>query len=114
MKRFRLSTLMLLIVIASLVFALVVQQRRAARLQAELTAQLRLADEQLLNTYVKLQQEIAASRQRSTELMRLYRELELMKEGHFLPLESSSVGSLRRARIFSADHAAVRIAAGIP
>ena len=29
-------------------------------------------------------------------------------------LESSSVGSLRRARIFSANHAAVRIAAGIP
>jgi intracellular septation protein A len=29
-------------------------------------------------------------------------------------LESSSVGSLRRARIFLVDHAAVRIAAGIP
>jgi hypothetical protein len=29
-------------------------------------------------------------------------------------LESSSVGSLRRARILSVDHAAVRIAAGIP
>jgi hypothetical protein len=30
------------------------------------------------------------------------------------PLESYSVGSLRRARIFAADHAAVPIAAGIP
>jgi hypothetical protein len=40
MKRFRLSTLMLLIVIAALGVALVVQQRRAARHVAELQAQL--------------------------------------------------------------------------
>jgi hypothetical protein len=42
MKRFRLSTLMLLIVIAALSIALVVQQQRAARREAELEA--RLAD----------------------------------------------------------------------
>ena len=35
MKRFRLSTLMLLIVIAALCVALVVQQRRATRREAE-------------------------------------------------------------------------------
>jgi hypothetical protein len=42
MRRFRLSTLMLLIVIASLCVALVVQHHRAARREAELQA--RLAD----------------------------------------------------------------------
>jgi hypothetical protein len=40
MKRFRLSTLMLLIVIAALGVAMVVQQRRAARREAELRARL--------------------------------------------------------------------------
>jgi colicin import membrane protein len=40
MKRFRLSTLMLLIVIAALGTALVMQQRRAARREAELQARL--------------------------------------------------------------------------
>jgi hypothetical protein len=40
MKRFRLSTLMLLVVIAALVVALAVQQRRAARREAELQARL--------------------------------------------------------------------------
>ncbi len=38
MKRFRLSTLKLLIVIAALCVALVVQERRAARREAELLA----------------------------------------------------------------------------
>jgi hypothetical protein len=38
MKRFRLSTLMLLIVIAALGVAVVVQQRRAARREVELQA----------------------------------------------------------------------------
>jgi hypothetical protein len=40
MRRFRLSTLMLLIVIAALSFALVVQHHRAARREAELQARL--------------------------------------------------------------------------
>jgi hypothetical protein len=41
MRRFRLSTLMLLIVIAALCIALVVQQRRAARREAELEGELK-------------------------------------------------------------------------
>jgi hypothetical protein len=40
MKRFRLSTLMLLIVIAALCVALVVQQQRASRREAELQSRL--------------------------------------------------------------------------
>jgi hypothetical protein len=40
MRRFRLSTLMLLVVIAALGVALVVQERRATRREAELQAQL--------------------------------------------------------------------------
>jgi hypothetical protein len=40
MRRFRLSTLMLLIVIAALSLTLVVQQRQATRREAELRAQL--------------------------------------------------------------------------
>jgi hypothetical protein len=43
MKRFRLSTLMLLIVIAALVVALLVQHDRASRREAELQAQLHRA-----------------------------------------------------------------------
>jgi hypothetical protein len=42
MTRFRLSTLLLLIVIAALSIALVVQQRRATRREAELQARLEL------------------------------------------------------------------------
>jgi hypothetical protein len=40
MKRFRLSTLMLLIVIAALTIALAIQHRRATRAEAELQAEL--------------------------------------------------------------------------
>jgi hypothetical protein len=40
MRRFRLSTLMLLVVIAALCVGLVVEQRRAARREAELQARL--------------------------------------------------------------------------
>jgi hypothetical protein len=40
MRRFRLSTLMLLIVIAALCIALVVRERRAARREAELRAEI--------------------------------------------------------------------------
>jgi hypothetical protein len=43
MRRFRLSTLTLLIVIAALSMALVVQHRRAARREAELRARLAAA-----------------------------------------------------------------------
>jgi hypothetical protein len=44
MKRFRLSTLMLLVVIAALSIAFVVQGRRAARREAELQARLSFAE----------------------------------------------------------------------
>jgi hypothetical protein len=44
MKRFRLSTAMLLIVIAALCVALVAQQRRAAHREAELRARLHRAE----------------------------------------------------------------------
>ena len=40
MKRFRLSTLMLLVVVAALVVALVVQERRLIALEAALNARL--------------------------------------------------------------------------
>jgi hypothetical protein len=42
MKRFRLSTLMLLIVIAALSVALLLQQHRASRREAELEGQLEM------------------------------------------------------------------------
>ena len=44
MKRFRLSTVMLVVVIASLCFALVVQQNRAARREALLQAEIKLLE----------------------------------------------------------------------
>ena len=43
-KRFRLSTVMLAVVIASLCFALVVQQNRAARREARLQAEIKLLE----------------------------------------------------------------------
>ena len=46
MKRFRLSTLMLLIVIASLCVALMVQHNRAARREAELQSRLHKAEKE--------------------------------------------------------------------
>ncbi len=55
MKRFRLSTLMLLIMIAALGVALAVQQRRAARREAELQA--RLAE--LQNEFAVMQMVLA-------------------------------------------------------
>jgi hypothetical protein len=44
MKRFRLNTLMLLTVIAALCIALVVQQQRASRREAELQSRLHKAE----------------------------------------------------------------------
>jgi hypothetical protein len=52
MKRFRLSTLMLLVVIAALGIALVVQQRRAARREAELQAGIRNREE-IMTYYIR-------------------------------------------------------------
>jgi hypothetical protein len=47
MKRFQLSTLMLLIVIAALCVALVVQQRQASRREAELRVRMAEKDSQV-------------------------------------------------------------------
>ena len=44
MKRFRLSTLLLLVVIAALSLALVIQERRAARREAELQFRLLIVE----------------------------------------------------------------------
>ena len=70
MKRFRLSTLMLLIVIAALGVAMVVQQRRAARRESELRA--RLAEKDALVYWYRaydseLKERLATWAQRATE-----------------------------------------------
>ena len=86
MRRFRLSTLMLLIVIAALGVALVVQQRRAARreagLQAELQlgrGQLQLANEKLQNRELALKHERMMARMQITEMIKLNTELAQMR-----------------------------------
>jgi hypothetical protein len=58
MKRFRLSTLMLLIVIAALIVALVVQDRRAARRELEL----RLRMESMAESYERIATQQVLSR----------------------------------------------------
>jgi hypothetical protein len=52
MKRFRLSTLLLLVVIAALSFALVVQDRRAARREADLQFRYAVVEHILTNPVV--------------------------------------------------------------
>jgi hypothetical protein len=52
MKRFRLSTLLLLVVIAALSFALVVQERRAARREADLEFRYAVMEHVLTNPVV--------------------------------------------------------------
>jgi hypothetical protein len=66
MRRFRLSTLMLLIVIAALGVALVMQHRREAELQARLA--------QSWPLYLKQQREAALLRQMVVGMQRKYRE----------------------------------------
>jgi type II secretory pathway pseudopilin PulG len=69
MRRFRLSTLMLLIVIAALGIALAVQQRRTARREAELQARLNTVENKLSTlerqNLVKQWQMLSSSRRRS-------------------------------------------------
>jgi hypothetical protein len=69
MKRFRLSTLMLLIVIAALAVALVAQQRRAAHREAELQARLTGAESKVFmleqRDILKQWQALSESRSRS-------------------------------------------------
>jgi uncharacterized protein HemX len=86
MKRFRLSTLMLLVVIVGLAIALVVQQRRAMRreenLQAELQlrqGELRLANEKLHNKELLLRNERMMARMEFTEKIKPNMELEKMR-----------------------------------
>jgi hypothetical protein len=57
MKRYRLSTVMLVVVIASLCFALVVQQNRAARREALLQAEIKLLEyDHQENPFIPLKQ----------------------------------------------------------
>jgi hypothetical protein len=70
MKRFRLSTLMLLVVIAALGIALVVQYRRYARREAEL--QVRLT--QAWPVFLKQQKETAEIRRLQEELLAKMKE----------------------------------------
>jgi hypothetical protein len=51
MRRFRLSTLMLLIVIVALAIALVVRERRAARREAELQAEMAALQSRLAQSW---------------------------------------------------------------
>jgi hypothetical protein len=51
MRRFRLSTLMLLIVIAALAIALVVEEQRAARREAELQAEMAALQSRLAQSW---------------------------------------------------------------
>jgi hypothetical protein len=91
MKRFRLSTLMLLIVIAALSVALVVQQRRAARREAELQARLAqswplfLKKQQLEDEMKVYEMNIAISQKilnkRKSEAAALRQQLEEMPVG---------------------------------
>jgi hypothetical protein len=86
MKRFRLSTLMLLVVIAALSIALVVQQRRATRREAKLHAelqlrqgQLQLTNENLQNRESLLKHDRMIARMELTERTKLNMELEQMR-----------------------------------
>ncbi len=76
MRRFRLSTLMLLIVIAALGVALAVQQRRAARREAELHARLTGAESKvfLLERRILLKQWQALSESRGRSKRRVDRK----------------------------------------
>jgi type II secretory pathway pseudopilin PulG len=81
MKRFRLRTLMLLIVIAALGIAVVVQQRRAARREAELQAQLELLNDKYDNMQLLLKNERMMNRMQLTNMIRLQAELERERLG---------------------------------
>ena len=102
MKRFRLSTVMLLIVIAALCLALVVQQRRAARREADLQARLAQSwpvyltqqrEEALLRRLAAKRSPAGAQQQEreDTELDReLDREIEAMKESAKKAIETEA------------------------
>ena len=62
MRRFRLSTLMLLIVLAALGIALVVHYRRAARREVELQARLEEENRQLKRARVEVTNRVVVTR----------------------------------------------------
>ena len=72
---------MLLIVIAALGIAVVVQQRRAARREAELQAQLELANYKYNTTQLLLKNERMMSRMQLTNMKRLEAELQRERLG---------------------------------
>ena len=72
---------MLLIVIAALGIAVVVQQRRAARREAELQAQLELANYKYNTTQLLLKNERMMSRMQLTNMIRLEAELQRERLG---------------------------------
>ena len=81
MKRFRLRTLILRIVIAALGIAVVVQQRRAARREAKLQAQLELANYKYNNIHLLLKNDRMMSRMQLTKMIRPQAELERERLG---------------------------------
>jgi hypothetical protein len=72
---------MLLIVIAALGIAVVVQQRRAARREAELQAQLELANYKYNNMQLLLKNERMMSRMQLTNMIRLEAKLQRERLG---------------------------------
>jgi hypothetical protein len=68
MKRFRLSTLLLLVVIAALSFALMMQQIRTSRLVAELEARRAEVETVNVNMEIMMQMEKARSKELSDQL----------------------------------------------
>ena len=86
MERFRLSTLMLLIVIVALAIALVVQQLRATRREGKLQAEIQLgqgkpqlANEKLQNRELALKHQRMTARMQITEMIKLNTELAQMR-----------------------------------
>jgi uncharacterized protein HemX len=86
MKRFRLSTLLLLVVIVGLAIALVIQERRATRREAHLQAELqlrqgefRLANEKIHNRELLLRNERMMAQMALTEKIKLNLDLEKMR-----------------------------------
>jgi uncharacterized protein HemX len=81
MRRFRLSTLMLLIVTASLSLAVVVQQRRAARREAELEAQIQFDQKKYNNMKLLFENEQIITKMQSIHLRRLETALSQGRSG---------------------------------
>jgi hypothetical protein len=81
MRRIRLSTLMLLIVIAAQGIALAVQQVRSSRCEAELRGKLQFANERNNNLRQMLKHEKMMARMQFSDLVRLQMEKERERLG---------------------------------